>query len=261
MRQTSCSVIHAGRARRSGRTAGSCAGPARAAGRARPRRHSGQQARGRRRAPRAGVSAWSGCGGGPTAGPARARCLPIRRITARPRLVRGSRGPALQSPVPRGAAGIAPATGCWRDDHLYDFVIEIDHNTRPRVAGRGSAVFIHVARAGFAPTAGCIALRTARPAAAACPAGPKNANFSSVVNSRFISLLVTCRRGPLAENRAADAHMGGAEADRDGEIRAHPHRQKAAARCGARSWRSGRNAAPAPRRPAGCTSARRSASP
>jgi len=28
------------------------------------------------------------------------------------------------------------------------------------VAGRGSAVFIHVARPGFAPTAGCIALTT-----------------------------------------------------------------------------------------------------
>jgi len=45
-----------------------------------------------------------------------------------------------------------------RADHLYDFVIELDHNTRPRVAGRGSAVFIHVARPGFAPTAGCVAL-------------------------------------------------------------------------------------------------------
>ena len=45
-----------------------------------------------------------------------------------------------------------------RDDDLYDFIIEIDHNTRPRVAGRGSAVFIHAARKGFAPTAGCVAL-------------------------------------------------------------------------------------------------------
>ena len=45
-----------------------------------------------------------------------------------------------------------------RADALYDFIVEIDHNTRPRVAGRGSAVFIHVARAGFAPTAGCVAL-------------------------------------------------------------------------------------------------------
>jgi L,D-peptidoglycan transpeptidase YkuD (ErfK/YbiS/YcfS/YnhG family) len=46
-----------------------------------------------------------------------------------------------------------------RTDGLYDFIIEIDHNTRPRVAGRGSAVFVHVARHGFAPTAGCVALR------------------------------------------------------------------------------------------------------
>lgn len=45
-----------------------------------------------------------------------------------------------------------------RDDHLYDLVLEIDHNMRPRVANRGSAVFIHVARPGFAPTAGCVAL-------------------------------------------------------------------------------------------------------
>jgi L,D-peptidoglycan transpeptidase YkuD (ErfK/YbiS/YcfS/YnhG family) len=45
-----------------------------------------------------------------------------------------------------------------RVDALYDLIVEIDHNTRPRVAGRGSAVFIHVARPGFAPTAGCIAL-------------------------------------------------------------------------------------------------------
>jgi len=46
-----------------------------------------------------------------------------------------------------------------RDDHLYDLIIEIDHNTRPRAAGRGSAVFIHLARPKFAPTAGCVALR------------------------------------------------------------------------------------------------------
>jgi L,D-peptidoglycan transpeptidase YkuD (ErfK/YbiS/YcfS/YnhG family) len=45
-----------------------------------------------------------------------------------------------------------------RADALYDFIVEIDHNTRPRIAGRGSAVFIHVARPHFAPTAGCIAL-------------------------------------------------------------------------------------------------------
>jgi L,D-peptidoglycan transpeptidase YkuD (ErfK/YbiS/YcfS/YnhG family) len=46
-----------------------------------------------------------------------------------------------------------------RADSLYDFIVEIDHNTRPRIAGRGSAVFIHAAREGFAPTAGCVALK------------------------------------------------------------------------------------------------------
>jgi L,D-peptidoglycan transpeptidase YkuD (ErfK/YbiS/YcfS/YnhG family) len=45
-----------------------------------------------------------------------------------------------------------------RDDHLYDFIIEIDHNTHPRVAGRGSAVFLHLARPHFGPTAGCVAM-------------------------------------------------------------------------------------------------------
>jgi L,D-peptidoglycan transpeptidase YkuD (ErfK/YbiS/YcfS/YnhG family) len=46
----------------------------------------------------------------------------------------------------------------WRDDRLYDLIIEIDHNVRPRVAGRGSAVFLHVTRPNDAPTAGCVAL-------------------------------------------------------------------------------------------------------
>lgn len=52
-----------------------------------------------------------------------------------------------------------PGDRLWRNDGLYDLIIEIDHNTRPRIAGRGSGVFIHVARPRFAPTAGCVALR------------------------------------------------------------------------------------------------------
>jgi L,D-peptidoglycan transpeptidase YkuD (ErfK/YbiS/YcfS/YnhG family) len=52
----------------------------------------------------------------------------------------------------------SPGDRLQRDDALYDLVIELDHNTRPRIAGRGSAVFIHVARPGLTPTAGCVAL-------------------------------------------------------------------------------------------------------
>jgi L,D-peptidoglycan transpeptidase YkuD (ErfK/YbiS/YcfS/YnhG family) len=54
-----------------------------------------------------------------------------------------------------------PGDRLRRGDGLYDVIIEIDHNIRPRIAGRGSAVFIHVARDGFAPTAGCVGLRRA----------------------------------------------------------------------------------------------------
>jgi L,D-peptidoglycan transpeptidase YkuD (ErfK/YbiS/YcfS/YnhG family) len=45
-----------------------------------------------------------------------------------------------------------------RDDHLYDFIVEIDHNSAPRIAGRGSAVFLHLARANLSATAGCVSM-------------------------------------------------------------------------------------------------------
>ena len=51
-----------------------------------------------------------------------------------------------------------PGDRLWRDDRLYDYIVEIDHNSRPRIAGRGSAVFLHVARPDRSPTAGCVAL-------------------------------------------------------------------------------------------------------
>ena len=47
----------------------------------------------------------------------------------------------------------------WRDDHLYDVVGILDWNVRPRIRGRGSAIFMHLCRQGFRPTEGCIALR------------------------------------------------------------------------------------------------------
>jgi L,D-peptidoglycan transpeptidase YkuD (ErfK/YbiS/YcfS/YnhG family) len=47
----------------------------------------------------------------------------------------------------------------WRDDDVYDFVVELGWNDRPRFQGRGSAIFMHLARPGFKPTEGCVALR------------------------------------------------------------------------------------------------------
>jgi L,D-peptidoglycan transpeptidase YkuD (ErfK/YbiS/YcfS/YnhG family) len=45
----------------------------------------------------------------------------------------------------------------WLEDHLYDLVVVIGHNDDPVVKGAGSAIFLHVARADWGPTAGCIA--------------------------------------------------------------------------------------------------------
>lgn len=45
-----------------------------------------------------------------------------------------------------------------RSDGLYDAVIVLDWNIRPRRRGRGSAIFFHLARPGLSPTAGCVAV-------------------------------------------------------------------------------------------------------
>jgi L,D-peptidoglycan transpeptidase YkuD (ErfK/YbiS/YcfS/YnhG family) len=46
----------------------------------------------------------------------------------------------------------------WRDDRVYDLIGVLGHNDSPVVPGLGSAIFLHVARDGFAPTQGCVAL-------------------------------------------------------------------------------------------------------
>lgn len=45
----------------------------------------------------------------------------------------------------------------WREDHLYDLVVELGYNDDPVVPGRGSAIFLHLARPDRGPTAGCVA--------------------------------------------------------------------------------------------------------
>ncbi len=53
----------------------------------------------------------------------------------------------------------ASAETLWRDDHLYDLVAVLGYNDDPVVQGLGSAIFLHLARAGYLPTQGCVALR------------------------------------------------------------------------------------------------------
>lgn len=46
----------------------------------------------------------------------------------------------------------------WRDDGVYDWIVPLGWNDSPPVPGLGSAIFLHVARPEFAPTAGCVAV-------------------------------------------------------------------------------------------------------
>ncbi len=46
----------------------------------------------------------------------------------------------------------------WREDAVYDVIIPLGYNDDPPVPGLGSAIFMHVARDGYAPTEGCVAL-------------------------------------------------------------------------------------------------------
>jgi L,D-peptidoglycan transpeptidase YkuD (ErfK/YbiS/YcfS/YnhG family) len=46
----------------------------------------------------------------------------------------------------------------WREDAVYDVIAVLGYNDAPVVDGRGSAIFMHVARDGYTPTEGCVAL-------------------------------------------------------------------------------------------------------
>lgn len=100
-----------------------------------------------------------------------ATLLPARRI--------GPQDAWCEDPADRRynrALVIAPADAgdrLRRADQLYDLIIEIDHNTRPRVTRRGSAVFVHIARPGLAPTAGCVAMPKPRLRQLLARLGPK----------------------------------------------------------------------------------------
>jgi len=105
---------------------------------------------------------------------------PIARMALRRVLFRADRGPAPRCAVP--VEPIAREDGwcddpahraynrpvrlpfdashetLWRDDAVYDVIGVLGWNDEPVERGRGSAIFLHLAREDFRPTEGCVAL-------------------------------------------------------------------------------------------------------
>jgi L,D-peptidoglycan transpeptidase YkuD (ErfK/YbiS/YcfS/YnhG family) len=51
----------------------------------------------------------------------------------------------------------ASAEHLWRRDSIYDLIVVVGYNDAPVITGKGSAIFLHVARPDYSPTAGCVA--------------------------------------------------------------------------------------------------------
>jgi L,D-peptidoglycan transpeptidase YkuD (ErfK/YbiS/YcfS/YnhG family) len=100
---------------------------------------------------------------------------PLRRLYYRPdRLVTPQCGLPAIALTPEDGWCDAPAHGLynrhvslpfeasherlWREDGLYDLILVPGFNDDPVVPGKGSAIFVHVARQGYEPTEGCVAL-------------------------------------------------------------------------------------------------------
>ncbi len=47
----------------------------------------------------------------------------------------------------------------YKSDDVYDILCVIEYNSNPIIKGKGSAIFMHVARDDYSGTEGCIALR------------------------------------------------------------------------------------------------------
>ena len=47
----------------------------------------------------------------------------------------------------------------YRKDSLYDIIVVLNYNLNPTIRGKGSAIFLHVAKKNYRKTQGCIALK------------------------------------------------------------------------------------------------------
>lgn len=82
--------------------------------------------------------------------------LPWRRISAQEGWCDDSAHPDYNRKVRLPFAGSHETL--WREDHAYDLLVPLGYNDDRVVPGKGSAIFLHVARENYPGTEGCVAL-------------------------------------------------------------------------------------------------------
>ena len=87
--------------------------------------------------------------------------MPYRQARVEDLWVDDPASPDYNRWVVRGETAALSFERLRRDDDLYQYGIVIAYNTDPVVAGRGSAIFLHLWAGPDSPTAGCVAVTKA----------------------------------------------------------------------------------------------------
>jgi L,D-peptidoglycan transpeptidase YkuD (ErfK/YbiS/YcfS/YnhG family) len=92
----------------------------------------------------------------PDRGGAPASALPVKALAPDDGWCDAPDDPDYNRPIKLPHAGSAEKM--WRDDGLYDLVVVLGHNDDPPKPPMGSCIFLHLARPGYLPTEGCLAV-------------------------------------------------------------------------------------------------------
>ncbi len=92
----------------------------------------------------------------PDKGPKPQSAVPVAPIAADDGWCDAPGDPDYNRPVKLPHAG--SFEHMWRDDDLYDVVVVLGYNDSPPRSGLGSCIFLHIAREGYWPTEGCVAV-------------------------------------------------------------------------------------------------------
>jgi len=82
--------------------------------------------------------------------------LPLHVITPQNGWCDAPAHPCYNQPVPLPFADSHELL--WREDEVYDIIVPLGFNDAPVIAGKGSAIFLHIAKKDYSPTEGCIAI-------------------------------------------------------------------------------------------------------